>query len=136
MSSYWVRVIYREPESNRMVVKEFQRAVIADFDVVKKTLTVREGTHDVFLSFAPGDCILISLEKDSVANTLPGSSWDNLREKCYKLWQSNKKIEAIKTCREVSGYGLKEAKEWVENLAATYGDDESNQSNNNDDIPF
>lgn len=41
----------------------------------------------------------------------------NLAKKgCLELMQSERKIEAIKLCREITGMGLRESKEFVESL--------------------
>ena len=39
------------------------------------------------------------------------------QERCYNILKTGRKIEAIKVCRQLTGMGLKEAKEAVEKLA-------------------
>jgi len=49
-----------------------------------------------------------------IANTeVSGESWV---DRCRKLMVAGEKIAAIKLCRTESGRGLKEAKEYVENM--------------------
>ena len=43
-----------------------------------------------------------------------GPTW---QEQCRELLKAGRKIEAIKVCHQLTGMGLKEAKEAVENLA-------------------
>ena len=44
------------------------------------------------------------------------SKIDLAKKECLKALESGRKIEAIKVCRNITGMGLKEAKEFVESL--------------------
>lgn len=47
---------------------------------------------------------------------IPKAVLDNMDEQLRSLIAESKKIEAIKKCRIVTGFGLKEAKDYVDNL--------------------
>ncbi len=64
----------------------------------------------------PGDSLGGGFGEPSAAEFAPAEEDPRLIE----LIQSGKKIEAIKLYRELTGYGLAEAKDAVDNLESTY----------------
>lgn len=126
MSYYWARIAYTDPSRpGEVIVREFQRATCAEFNEVDGVARIIEGSADLVVNLCGDEaCKLISFEKDHVSSLLSGAKWDKVRDECYKLLKNNQKIPAIKVCREHTGMGLKEAKEWVEELGRTYGDDD------------
>jgi hypothetical protein len=66
---------------------------------------------------------LTDVADSDAASTPPPAAPDpgSLEADVLALMQGQKKIEAIKLCRERTGVGLKEAKDFVEALAAKHG---------------
>ena len=91
--------------------------VLATGFVVPIVLALRQNRHDPLLV---GQLNVLALPRPGAADRVPSASLSpQVETQIHALGAADRKIEAIKLARELTGLGLKEAKDLVEKTVTT-----------------
>lgn len=81
-----------------------------DVDYKSVAIALAKACPEVFMEIVGGK------HTSSIQNS---TEYSKFNAEILHLMQSNQKVSAVKKCREVTGMGLKEAKDYVEDIEAS-----------------
>ena len=133
---YHIEIEFRDADGN-LQSRTFPRATSHSFET-STGLDIREGVN----RFMIRDVWQVTrFEASTLQSRLTDDELQDMRESARLMCENRRRIPAIKLVRETLGLGLKDAKDYTEELCPIVKDpdpinDPNSQRTNFDDIPF